>query len=403
MDNVRLTPSRTKMSPGTKILLLSLQCIVLMVGTLIVWFFAYSRDRLNAEVAGEITEEWGGPVLIKDLVVKAAPDSTASYPPSTFNCKATVDTKSLHRNIYEAEVFNATLAISGTLNKNKIPLQSNKWCIEIDLDPEQVVKMSELKIGSEIAKWEKNLSGIYAEVDVAKLPEKFQYSTEIKVRGSQSLFIKECGEKSSIVTQGNARNPSFRGRTLPDERDVRGGNRFSASWNRERSKIRSSDTLDEEFVGAEFLTGVNRYQKVVRSLKYSFIIIILTYLCVFFTEMILKRNIPMLNYFLIGVALVLFYILLLSFAELTTFGAAYIIAALMTVGLIAGYIWKMLDSKKTGIMLGSLLTGLYIFIYIMLNLSTYALLLGSLLLFLTLAALMYASLRLPTNITPLDK
>lgn len=142
---------------------------------------------------------------------------------------------------------------------------------------------------------------------------------------------------------------------------------------------------------------MDRYQKVARALKYAFIIILLTYLSVLFTEMITQRNIPLLNYFLIGAALIIFYSLLLSMSEHVSFGIAYLIAAAMTVLLITGYMWKMLGSRKVAIIIGLILTGMYGSCYIMLTLSTYALLLGSLLLFAALAAVMYGSLKLQKN------
>ena len=123
-------------------------------------------------------------------------------------------------------------------------------------------------------------------------------------------------------------------------------------------------------------------------------IILLTYISVLFTEIVMKRNIPLVNYFLIGAALIIFYTLLLSFSEHMSFGIAYVIASIMTIALIAGYMWKMLSSRKTGIVIGTILSVLYISCYILLSLSTYALLLGSLILFIALAAMMYGSLQI---------
>lgn len=86
--------------------------------------------------------------------------------------------------------------------------------------------------------------------------------------------------------------------------------------------------------------------------------------------------------------------MLLSFSEHLSFGTAYLIASTMTVVLIAGYMWKMLASRKVGIVIGLILTCLYGSCYIMLSLATYALILGSLILFVALAAMMYGSLKI---------
>ena len=132
-------------------------------------------------------------------------------------------------------------------------------------------------------------------------------------------------------------------------------------------------------------------------MKYSFIIIILTFISVLFVEIMRKQPIPLLNYFLIGAALIIFYSLLLSFVELIPFGFSYLIASAMTVVLITGYMWKILQSRKLGLSIGSVLSLMYLFCYIMLSISTYALLFGSVLLFFSLAAMMYASLKIKNS------
>ena len=224
------------------------------------------------------------------------------------------------------------------------------------------------------------------------MPEIIDFSTDFDIHGSGALFIKQIGEESTITIDGEASNPSFKGRSLPNERRLR-RNSFSARWEGEGVPVGVVHTDELQFVGTNFLIGVDRYQKVSRSLKYAFLIILLTYISVLFTEIAMKRNIPLLNYFLIGAALILFYSLLLSFVEHLSFGISYLIASVMTVALISGYMWKMLSSRKVGLVMGAILTGLYVSCYILLSLSTYALLLGSLILFIALGAMMYGSLQ----------
>ena len=97
------------------------------------------------------------------------------------------------------------------------------------------------------------------------------------------------------------------------------------------------------------------------------------------------------QYLLIGAALLLFYTLLLSFSEHIPFLWSYIIAMVMTIMLITGYLAGILKIRKTALMVGALLLTLYIFMYVLLQMETYALLFGSLGLFVILAVLMYAS------------
>lgn len=393
-DNNQLQPPtpHKKKSLGVKILLLGLQCGLLMIGALSIWIMSYSRDERNKDVAEQIVSEWGRSVYIQGPTVKEHLDSSTWVRPLSFTCTANVETKSLHRNIYEAEVFNANIKLAGSFSKDSISILSDTIYLELGVDTKQIAKLSDLRIGGETVNWSKSDYFLFAKVDISDMPEIIDFSTGFDIHGSGALFIKQIGEESTITIDGEASNPSFKGRSLPNERRLR-RNRFSARWEGEGVPVGVVHTDELQFVGTNFLIGVDRYQKVSRSLKYAFLIILLTYISVLFTEIAMKRNIPLLNYFLIGAALILFYSLLLSFAEHISFGISYLIASVMTVALISGYMWKMLSSRKVGLVMGAILTGLYVSCYILLSLSTYALLLGSLILFIALGAMMYGSLQ----------
>ena len=394
MDNVQKPmPPKRRMPFATKVLLLGLQCGLLMLGALAIWSMSYSRDERNKDVAEQIALEWGESVYIMGPTAMDHLDSTACRRPQTFSCEAAVDTKSLHRNIYEAEVFNANISLAGTFSRDSIASSGDSLYVVLGLRTKQIAKLSALKFGGKTVEWHKSDNYLFAKVDIKDVPQTIEFSTDFDIRGSGSLFIKQIGNKSMITIDGKAPNPSFRGSSLPNERNL-SGRRFSARWETDGVPEGAIYTDGLGFVGTNFLVGVDRYQKVARSLKYAFIIILLTYISVMFIEIVLKNDIPLLNYFLIGAALIIFYTLLLSFSEHLSFATAYLIAAAMTVALIAGYMWKMLDSRKVGIAIGVILTCLYLCCYILLSLSTYALLLGSLVLFIALAAMMYGSLQI---------
>lgn len=386
------TMQRPKMSLGMKILLLGLQCGLLMIGALTIWIMSYSRDERNKDVAQQIASEWGGSVYIQGPTATEHLDSAEWVRPSTFTCAANVETQSLHRNIYEAEVFNTNVKIAGSFAKDSLTAFGDTVYLKLGVDTKVIAKLSELRIGGQTINWSKSRDFLFVKIDITDMPEVIEFSTDFNVRGSGALFIMQIGHESVVTIDGEAANPSFKGRSLPDERNLR-GNLFSARWDGEGVASDVDYTDESQFVGANFLIGVDRYQKVSRSMKYAFLIILLTYISVLFTEIVMKRGIPLLNYFLIGIALILFYSLLLSFAEHLSFGISYLIAAVMTVALIAGYMWKMLSSKRVGLVMGGILTGLYSSCYILLSLSTYALLLGSMILFMALGAMMYGSLQ----------
>ena len=378
---------RKPMSYGVKILLLGLQGALLMIGALSIWLMSYSREGRSREVAQQIVQDWGREVYMNGPVAVANRDSAECVRPEEFVCHAQVGTMSLHRNIYEAEVFNAGVSLSGSFCGDSLRALGDTVILKLSLSTKQIQRLSPLTVGDRKTEWSVAEDCLLATVATADMPASVGFSTDFDVRGSGGVYIKRVGTKSSVSIDGEASNPSFE--SLPDERNV-WKNRFSASW--QDSGLHSGS--DSGYAGAEFLIGVDRYQKVSRSLKYAFIIIMLTYISVLLAEVVMKRTIPLLNYFLIGAALILFYSLLLAFTEHMSFGASYMIASFMTVALIAGYMWRMLVSWKAALVIGAILTGFYASCYIMLSLSTYALLLGSLILFAALAAMMYGSLHI---------
>ena len=386
---------RKPVSYGKKVFLMGLMCFVLMFGVLAIWIMSYSRESSNKEVVQSIVNQWGKSVYIQGPTVKENLDSAQWLRPLKFDCQAEVETKSLHRSIYEAEVFTANVSMSGSFDRDSLRALGDTFVLELGVTTKQIVKLNPLKICEKEIPWSKSAYYLFAKVNLDELPETIEFSTDFEVRGSEALFIKQIGENSTVTINGEASNPSYTGYSLPIERSHR-RSRFSARW---EDSLPNGVTYTDElgFVGTNFLVGVDRYQKVERSMKYSFIIIILTFISVLFVEIMRKQPIPLLNYFLIGAALIIFYSLLLSFVELIPFGFAYFIASAMTVVLITGYIWKMLQSRKLGLSIGGVLSLMYIFCYIMLSISTYALLFGSLLLFFSLAAMMYASLKLKKN------
>ena len=128
-----------------------------------------------------------------------------------------------------------------------------------------------------------------------------------------------------------------------------------------------------------------------RSLKYAILIIALTFFAYFFTEIFQHRPVHPLQYILIGMALVMFYTLLLSISEYLQFQIAYFIAAAATVLLLSWYTQSIFKKAKTVFTFGLLLSVLYLFIYVLIQMVDNALLFGSIGLFVLLAIAMYLS------------
>jgi inner membrane protein len=175
---------------------------------------------------------------------------------------------------------------------------------------------------------------------------------------------------------------------------------FPQQWVEENSNMISQDSTSENSIkaqdirgafGVKFLMPVDQYQKTFRTAKYAVLVILLTFISLLFTELLSKKKVHLLQYVLIGAAMIIFYALLLSLSEQLGFNLAYFIASIATVGLIGLFIQSLLKSKKTAVLFAGILGLLYSFIFIIIQLQDMALLVGSVGLFLIIAALMYLS------------
>jgi inner membrane protein len=192
-------------------------------------------------------------------------------------------------------------------------------------------------------------------------------------------------------------DPSFTGAYLPLNRDL-GPKGFQASWRipelarsfpsawvdhgADLSDIRSSA------LGVGLVKTVSTYQQASRATKYAILFILLTFTAFFLFEVFNRLRVHPIQYLLVGAALVVFYLLLLSLSEHLGFDGAYALATAMTLVPVSVYVRGVLRERSRVRVLLGLLLGLYAYLYIILRLSDYALLMGSLAIFAALSTAM---------------
>ncbi|NND32636.1 MAG: cell envelope integrity protein CreD, partial [Saprospiraceae bacterium] len=152
---------------------------------------------------------------------------------------------------------------------------------------------------------------------------------------------------------------------------------------------RNIDAIQTSSFGVELLVPINDYQKAMRSAKYALLAISLTFLTFFLVEIFSKRKVHPFQYILIGLALCLFYTLLVSISEHLNFNAAYLISSLVIIGLIGLYARYILPHARQVLVLVLILSFTYSFVYVTLQVQDYALLIGSIGLTTILALTMY--------------
>ena len=242
-------------------------------------------------------------------------------------------------------------------------------------------------------------SGVHSPVAIESQEElRFKFSTTL--RGSRRFSVVPLGKQTTFSMVSPWAEPNFEGSfaTTKYEPTAEG---FSAHWevshlnrNYPQSWVGKKYTPANDFFGTEFIKTVDNYSKSTRVAKYAILIIALTFMVFYFSELMKGAKVNALQYVLVGLALVLFYTLLLSFSEHIGFNAAYLVAALMTVLMEFFYARSVLGSTKLAAYVAATLTLLYSFVFILIQLKDFALLAGSLGLFVILAGIMFISRRI---------
>ena len=339
--------------------------------------------------------------------------------PEELHIKGDVKTENRHRGIFDVTVYSADLNIEGSFIIPDLPAFENssydtsKAEVLIALnDFRRLTENITLGFGDEAYSMKSSQDEQMGSVLCCPIPlsemqvgESVEYSVKMPIKGSESLTFLPLGNSTEVELTSNCASPSFQGNYLPVTRTVTDKG-FSASWkilaiNRDFSQMVTGwsehgsgpqcvNTEENEF-GVILKVPVLQYQQTTRSVKYAYLFILMTFAIVFFLEYRHLTPIHPVQYLLIGIALLLFYTLLLSFSEHIPFLWSYLIAMLMTIVLITGYLAGILKVRKTPIITGLFLLSLYVFMYVLLQMETYTLLVGSIGIFVILAVLMYAS------------
>jgi inner membrane protein len=426
-----------KESVTVKLAVICLLILLLMIPSAMVDSLITERAARQEQTIKEVTDRYSGsqlvqgPVLVipyrtqiteKDNKGKDVPQEVIQnlyILPNELYYKAKLNSEVRHRGIYEVSVYNGTVRVTGNFTKadlSSLSLKAEQLLPEkatlifsisdlkgLKTNPQ--VKISGQSITAEPAV-SNNLfeNSLQVAVNLKGLiddPIPFEFNLDLK--GSQELSFLHLGKTTDVEVAGDWSSPSFDGRYLPDSSkiDTRG---FSAKWrmlyyNRpfpqqwtEDDKLLANEkkAADATF-GVKLLMPVDQYQKTTRTSKYGILIIMLTFVSLFLTELISKQKVHVFNYILIGAAMVIYYTLLLSFSEQVGYNLAYLIASVATIALIATFLASLLKNRKAAIVFTFILTLFYSFIYVIIQLEDLSLLVGSIALFIIIAALMYSS------------
>lgn len=225
----------------------------------------------------------------------------------------------------------------------------------------------------------------------------FKFSLDLNFNGSSGLNFIPVGKSTNVSIQSAWNNPSFDGAFLPDERDINKDN-FTAKWNvlhlnrpYPQSFRGTTQGIYQSSFGVKLVVPVDEYQKSMRSAKYAAMFITLTFLLFFFVQILNHVRIHPIQYIIVGLALCVFYTLLIALSEHIPFNISYLISSISIVAMITLYAHSIANNKRLTVLIGLVLVLLYLFIYSIIQMQDYALLMGSVGLFIVLAIIMYLS------------
>ncbi|MBV9883730.1 MAG: cell envelope integrity protein CreD [Sphingomonadaceae bacterium] len=440
-------------SPGVKLILAILIAAALSVPLFMTWFIVYDRQQQSAFAATSITEGWAGPQAMRGPLL-VIPYRTNVSETTTENGREVTRTHEVwqkltlapeasdmdtgirpelrHRSIYEVVVYQAEasgqarFAMPADLSRLGLSVEQmdlSRAELRFGLsDPRGLGANPSVSVDGQPLRLQPGGAGgalgFFAWIDAGALAGRpLQVAYRYAFRGTGSLSLAPQAGDTRWHVHSPWPSPSFQGGFLPADRriDAQGfdatyrvgnlalGQPIAAVGEEGPAAGEPARAADSSDGGApapgaaansaqiSLLQTVDLYDQVNRASKYGFLFIGFTFLAFLMFDIIGGVRVSPVEYLLVGVSLILFFVLLLAFAEVIGFLPAYALAAAGITLLNTAYSAAVLKSWRRAGIIGGLLAGLYAVLYVLLSLEAYSLLIGSVLLFLALGAVMYAT------------
>ncbi|MFK5925840.1 MAG: cell envelope integrity protein CreD [Desulfuromusa sp.] len=424
-NTVKKTGDFIRNSATLKIVSIGILILVLLIPTSMISSLLRERESRRDYVVAEINQKWG------NIQTISGPFFTVPYKsfykdeneklkfnirffhvlPEKLNISGTLDPHIRYRSIYEAVLYNTQINISGHFT---LPNMS-----QTSIDPDNIfwdkaifslgiTDMKGIQENIEIIFNEKKYAvspglkttdiasaGVSSMIPFPQSDSSSSFSLRLNLNGSEQIQFIPVAEETNVEISSSWPSPSFNGAFLPTTREVTASG-FSAAWkvlhlNRNFPQFWEGNQyqVDNASFGLKLLITADIYQKSTRISKYAIMFIVFTFAAFFFSEIINKNRVHPIQYLLIGLAVILFYVLLLSISEHLNFDFAYILSATAVTLLITGYSMGILKNKYFTFTVFAILSILYAYLYIVLQLEDYALIMGSTGLLAVLGTVMY--------------
>lgn len=426
-ETIKKTSSYIKNSATLKLFSISILILVLLIPSSMIRSLINERESRKNSVVNDLSSKWGGSqtitgpfitvpykVYYKDDKEKIKYNINYLYIlPEQLNISGEIKPEVRYRSLYEAVLYNIVIDFNGTF---KFPPMS-----QLNIEQENVLwdsaffsigitDLRGIKNNINIKVNESNYdctpglkttdiasSGVGTLIKPLSSDGVNSFSFALNLNGSEQLNFIPVAETNIVKLHSSWPSPSFNGAFLPVSREIT-NNGFSSNWkilhlNRNFPQYWSGNQykVEQSAFGLKLILTADIYQKATRISKYAVMFIVFTFSAFFFSEIINKRKVHPIQYTLIGLAILLFYTLLLSLSEYISFNCSYIISATAITIIITCYSYGIIKNKKFAYTILGILLILYSYLFIVLQLEDYALIMGSIGLLIVLATVMYVT------------
>lgn len=423
-------------SPGAKFFVIGLIGFFLLIPASMVWMLVTERQDRATGAQAEVAQSWGGAQTLGGVFISVPYETqqemhsangvviqqvrkTAIFLPEEIIYNVGSRSEERKRGIFTVPVYDAAVAVSGRFKRpapgdigNLVDadmIWSEAVLVMPVSDPRAIRAGAKVEIDgrSRIIEPGTALPNHIAQkgIHIGKLfdstPSGFSFRLEFGLKGSSAFAIVPGARTTRVELASDWAHPSFSGAALPDNSQI-SGDGFVADWTVPHLALSmplafnaDRDTRfglnSDQGLGVRFYQPVDQYALVDRAIKYAVLFIGSVFITVFVLESRSGRAVHGAQYALMGLALVLFYVLLLALAEHIGFMLAYGVAGLATTALVSTYCARLLASRLLGAVVAGLLTTVFGLLYLFLQMQDFALLAGAIFAFVVLAVVMFST------------
>lgn len=414
----------------TRVTVVGIITLVLLLPLQMISGLVDDRQHYEAEAINSVTTSWGRQQTLEGVAIVLPyrqkfiigpndireRDGSLMLLPEKLNLTAQLSPEVRRRGLFDVTLYSSTLDVVAefalkSLKEHRAEGRTVNWAgvsLGLGLGDVGTIRGGTVEIDGRPFEWlPRSGAGPFSQLEIpldfADLPQRETITVRFRLSltGSDSLSFLPTGAHTEATVTSPWPSPSFIGRYLPSEQRVSAegfrahwsvpylARGYGQLWDSERKSEPSADMVQKTAFGIRLLSPVGPYRETDRALKYGILFIGLTFAACLMLELATGAQPHYAQYGLIGLALCIFYLLLLSLSERIGFGPAYLCSAAAVAGQVAAYNWAVHRSRLIGLAFGGLLALLYGTLYGLLQLEDAALLSGSVLLFVVLSIAMW--------------